>query len=319
MGAPRRAACSMPRLPSSTVGGPLRSRWWVSPGSARPVCSLSSRLALTRVGTSFSTGRHRSSSEICRSGCSSMRSTSTSRGLSRVASRPSTTTFVASSRTSSRRCLGSRQPAQLCSSTSATAATARCASCSNDSPRPKPLVLVLDDLHWADSASVELLGALLRRPPAAAVLVALAVRPRQAPERVAAALERAQRAGTLVRVEVGALTRGEARELLGEAVDGAAATALYEESGGNPFYLEQLARSLARRAQRQAFLSSRPRISTCRRRLLPRWPRSSLFCRTPRASCWRAERWPATRSSPSLRRPPRRPPRRRRSRRWTSC
>jgi DNA-binding NarL/FixJ family response regulator len=109
----------------------------------------------------------------------------------------------------------------------------------------KPLVLVLDDLHWADSASVELLGALLRRPPAAAVLVALAVRPRQAPERVTSALERAHRAGTLLRVEVGALTRGEARELLGEAVDDAAAAALYEESGGNPFYLEQLARSPA--------------------------------------------------------------------------
>ena len=108
-----------------------------------------------------------------------------------------------------------------------------------------PLVLVLDDLHWADSGSVELVGALLRRPPAAAVLVALAVRPRQAPERVAAALERAHRVGTLLRVEVGALTRGEARELLGDAIEGAAATALYEESGGNPFYLEQLARSLA--------------------------------------------------------------------------
>src|ERR671910_2557395 len=42
-----------------------------------------------------------------------------------------------------------------------------------------PLVLVLDDLHWADAGSVELLGALLRRPPAASVLIAMAVRPRQ--------------------------------------------------------------------------------------------------------------------------------------------
>jgi ATP/maltotriose-dependent transcriptional regulator MalT len=109
-----------------------------------------------------------------------------------------------------------------------------------------PLVLVLDDLHWADSGSAELLGALLRRPPAAAVLVALGVRPRQAPERVTAALERAQRVGTLARVEVGALTRGEAGELLGEAFDTRAATALFEESGGNPFYLQQLARSVAR-------------------------------------------------------------------------
>ena len=31
--------------------------------------------------------------------------------------------------------------------------------------KTRPLVLVLDDVHWADSASVELLGALLRRPP----------------------------------------------------------------------------------------------------------------------------------------------------------
>jgi ATP/maltotriose-dependent transcriptional regulator MalT len=109
-----------------------------------------------------------------------------------------------------------------------------------------PLVLVLDDLHWADPGSAELLGALLRRPPPAAVLVALAIRPRQAPERVTTALERAQRGGTLARVEVGALTRREAGKLLGDAFDTRAATALFEESGGNPFYLQQLARSIAR-------------------------------------------------------------------------
>ncbi len=51
------------------------------------------------------------------------------------------------------------------------------------SRRHRPLVLVLDDFHWADSASFELLSALLRRPPAAAVLTAVALRPRQTPER----------------------------------------------------------------------------------------------------------------------------------------
>jgi DNA-binding CsgD family transcriptional regulator len=106
-------------------------------------------------------------------------------------------------------------------------------------------VLVLDDLHWADPASVELIGALLRRPPAAAVLIALALRPRQAPERLAAALDRAARTGLLARVEVGALTLGETRELLGDHVESAVASSLYEESGGNPFYLQQLARSIA--------------------------------------------------------------------------
>ena len=110
----------------------------------------------------------------------------------------------------------------------------------------KPLVLVLDDLHWADSASVELLGALLRRPPADAVLMALAHRRGKTPDQLSAALERAHRGAALTRVELGALTPPEAREFLGETVGVTDATALYEESGGNPFYLEQLARSLDR-------------------------------------------------------------------------
>ena len=102
----------------------------------------------------------------------------------------------------------------------------------------KPLVLVLDDFHWADPASVDLLVALLHRPPAAGVLLAVAARPRQLPDRLATALDRAHRDRTLARVELGALTRDEARALVGDDVEN-----LYEESGGNPFYLEQLARA----------------------------------------------------------------------------
>jgi DNA-binding NarL/FixJ family response regulator len=109
---------------------------------------------------------------------------------------------------------------------------------------PTPLVLVLDDVHWSDSASVELLGALLRRPPTAAVLIALGVRPHQMPERLSAGLERAHRDGTLTRIELGALGPAEAHALLGEPHTQAEASALYEESGGNPFYLKQLARAL---------------------------------------------------------------------------
>ena len=43
-----------------------------------------------------------------------------------------------------------------------------------------PLVVILDDLHWADPSSIDLIAALLRRPPAAAVLLALSFRHRQA-------------------------------------------------------------------------------------------------------------------------------------------
>ena len=86
----------------------------------------------------------------------------------------------------------------------------------------KPLVLILDDLHWADSGSIELIGALLRRPPSAPVLLAMAVRPRQSPERLAGAFERAHRAGRLTRLELSAFSLEEARELLGRGVDAAA-------------------------------------------------------------------------------------------------
>ena len=103
---------------------------------------------------------------------------------------------------------------------------------------PKPLVVLLDDFHWADPASTDLLSALLRRPPAAGVLIAIAARPTQLPTRLATALERAHRAGLLARVELPPLTREETRALVGERAD-----QLYEETGGNPFYLEQLARA----------------------------------------------------------------------------
>ena len=42
------------------------------------------------------------------------------------------------------------------------------------------------------------------------------------------------------------MTRAEADEFLGPSIDPATASTLYDESGGNPFYLEQLARSLDR-------------------------------------------------------------------------
>ncbi len=114
----------------------------------------------------------------------------------------------------------------------------------------RPLVLLLDDIHWADSASIDLLGALLRRPPDAAVLLVVALRPRQAPERLTPALEPARRSGTLTRLELGALSRVESVELLGEGFDEATAVTLYEESGGNPFYLEQLGRVAGRKTPR---------------------------------------------------------------------
>lgn len=105
-----------------------------------------------------------------------------------------------------------------------------------------PLVLVLDDFHWADPASIDLLVALLHRPPRAGVLLALAARPAQLPTRLAAALDRAHRSGDLERLALGELSLDEARSLVGARAD-----ELFAEAGGNPFYLEHLARVAADR------------------------------------------------------------------------
>jgi len=105
---------------------------------------------------------------------------------------------------------------------------------------PGGLVVILDDVHWADDASIELLDHLVRHPPRARVLVAVAYRPAQAAPRLATLVETA--AGHGVRVPVGPLSEAEAAEFLGPHVSAARRAALYAASGGNPFYLEALAR-----------------------------------------------------------------------------
>jgi ATP/maltotriose-dependent transcriptional regulator MalT len=101
----------------------------------------------------------------------------------------------------------------------------------------RPLVLCMDDVHWADPASVDALAALVRRPPTAAVLLAVALREGQAPAALATALAYAMREDRVTRLAPGPLNEAEAAELVGPA-----AAAIYPLSGGNPFYLEQLAR-----------------------------------------------------------------------------
>ena len=103
---------------------------------------------------------------------------------------------------------------------------------------PKPLVLVFDDLHWSDTASLELIAALLRRGPDAPVLFALAFRPGQASEQLSAALA----VPTLQRIELSHLSEAEAATML-DGVDAGTVAHIYRQGGGNPFYLEQLARA----------------------------------------------------------------------------
>jgi DNA-binding NarL/FixJ family response regulator len=103
---------------------------------------------------------------------------------------------------------------------------------------PGGLALLLDDVHWADPATAEFLDHLVRHPPRGRVLVAVAYRPTQAPPRVAALVS----AAGGHQLTVAPLTPDEVAEFLGEGVSRARGRALHEASGGNPFYLEALAR-----------------------------------------------------------------------------
>jgi ATP/maltotriose-dependent transcriptional regulator MalT len=104
----------------------------------------------------------------------------------------------------------------------------------------RPLVVCLDDVHWADPASADALAALVHRPPAGAVLLAAAARAGGLAPAVAVAVAAAQREERVTRLGLAPLSPAEARQLVG-----AGAAAVYEASGGNPFYLEQLARGHA--------------------------------------------------------------------------
>jgi DNA-binding CsgD family transcriptional regulator len=105
----------------------------------------------------------------------------------------------------------------------------------------KPLTLTLDDLHWADTASMELVANLLRRPPEGPVCLLLAYRSGQLGSSLAAAIEDAERERLLTPIEVAGLGREEAQPLL-EPLDPADREEVFRLSGGNPFYLEELVR-----------------------------------------------------------------------------
>jgi hypothetical protein len=113
-----------------------------------------------------------------------------------------------------------------------------------------PVVMVLDDLHWADASSLELAEHLLALADEAAVLLVLSGRPEE--EHAWARLrERAVRdlPRRVQTVALTALAREVDRELLGALVGGAPLPSeleqrMLERAEGNPFYLEELVRSL---------------------------------------------------------------------------
>ncbi len=110
---------------------------------------------------------------------------------------------------------------------------------------PRPVTLILDDVHWCDPASIELVCHLMRSPAQGAVLVALGFRPSQVSPVLAAGLEAAKREG---RAEVLSLSPLPAQDcdLLLDGLEPPVRREVYRQSGGVPFYLLELARASER-------------------------------------------------------------------------
>ncbi|GLX51446.1 hypothetical protein Shyhy01_43960 [Streptomyces hygroscopicus subsp. hygroscopicus] len=102
------------------------------------------------------------------------------------------------------------------------------------------VLLCLDDLHWADEGSLELLHHLLRQPPRTPLILACGHRPRQAAAKLLASFQHPPADYRVERLPLSPLDQRECRSLLGSVHPPRRRDRLCQVSGGNPLYLEVL-------------------------------------------------------------------------------
>ena len=117
-----------------------------------------------------------------------------------------------------------------------------------------PVLIVLEDLHWADTMSVRLLAFLSRRLGALPVLMVASTRPEDAVDTpvVAGALDELRREGRLLELAIGPLNREDSLALARVSPGGAAGDLvdrigndLWAISEGNPFVIVETMRALS--------------------------------------------------------------------------
>jgi class 3 adenylate cyclase/tetratricopeptide (TPR) repeat protein len=117
-------------------------------------------------------------------------------------------------------------------------------------PAQLPLVLVFDDLHWADPASIELLQHLFQLTDEIPLLFLCAMRPhRQSPGWAAKAAAETSFPHRCIQIELHPLSASESESLVDHLLDIAelppALRATIQDKGeGNPFFVEEIIRTL---------------------------------------------------------------------------
>jgi predicted ATPase len=149
--------------------------------------------------------------------------------------------------------------------------------------RAAPLLLVLEDLHWADSATLDVLAFTLRTLREGRLLVVGSYRADDPGELLAGWLAEVRRLPGVSWLELPRFSRAELTAQLaglrGGPVDGRVAEEVFDRSQGNPFFAEQLFEA-----------GPAPGCRWCRGRCC--WP-GWVGCRRPGSSCCRWRRWPA--------------------------
>ncbi len=114
---------------------------------------------------------------------------------------------------------------------------------------PHGLILLLDDLHWADSASLDLLCYIAQHHPKARLLILATCRVDEIERNptLDQAVNELVRQRVLTRIAVDPLSQAEIEALaagyLGAPLSSSVNQLLYEQSEGNPFFAEELIRS----------------------------------------------------------------------------
>ena len=124
--------------------------------------------------------------------------------------------------------------------------------------RDQGLLLILEDVHWADSATRELLDHLCRRLTPCASLLLLTYRSDELDRRhpLAPLLQSWRRSGTAELVTLAPLDRGQIAEMIsaildGEEVEPEFRELMYARTEGNPFVLEEMLKEVLDRADAQ--------------------------------------------------------------------
>jgi DNA-binding SARP family transcriptional activator/tetratricopeptide (TPR) repeat protein len=113
-----------------------------------------------------------------------------------------------------------------------------------------PLLLVLDDLHWADAGTLHLLRHVMRAPHEAPLLIVGTYRPAEvgSPHPFAELMADLRRDRLFERVTLAGLDEGHVAELIashaGHGATAGVVSAVHEQTDGNPFFVEEVMRHL---------------------------------------------------------------------------